>query len=127
LTTVDVPSTEIVINQTAFYLALLISIGSVIGIAYQAFRAIGKRFTRAREAYEAKLDGKYEIARERFVTQLTSIEKEIVDLKARTDYLNNKIINGFFNQKGKDTEQHLSDIPSSNSDAEPTTNLHESS
>jgi hypothetical protein len=36
--------------------------------------------------------------------KIEEIRKEIVDLKERSDYLNHKIIDGFFDQKGKDNQ-----------------------
>jgi hypothetical protein len=104
LTTVDVPSTDLVINQTAFYLALIISISSIVAIAVQAFRAIGKRIGRAREDYESRSNARHEATKEYLDTQLDVIRQDIVDLKERSDYVYHKILDGFFNEKGKNTQ-----------------------
>jgi hypothetical protein len=104
LTTVDVPSTELVINQTAFYLALIISVSSVLAIAVQAFRAISKRIGKARHEYEQRLDAKHEMTKQYLDTQLQAIREDIVDLKERTDYLYRKLINGVFDEKRKDNQ-----------------------
>lgn len=93
MTVVDVSSSELVINQTAFYLALIISVSSIIAISVQAFRGISKRIGKARAEYETRLDAKHEAMR-----------AEIVDLKERTDYLYRKLINGVFDEKRKDTK-----------------------
>ena len=93
MTVVDVSSSELVINQTAFYLALIISVSSIIAISVQAFRGISKPIGKARAEYETRLDAKHEAMR-----------AEIVDLKERTDYLYRKLINGVFDEKRKDTK-----------------------
>jgi hypothetical protein len=93
LTTVDVPSTDFIVNQTTFYLALIITLGSAAAVIYQAIRGVNKRIRKGREEAEAKMDVKIE-----------ELRKEIVDLKERSDYLQHKIIDGFFDQKGKDNQ-----------------------
>lgn len=93
LTTVDVPSSDVLINQTTFILALIISLGSAAAVAIQLVRGINKRIRKGREDAEARLNEK-----------INELRKEIVDLRERSDYLQHRIIDGFFNQKRKDTQ-----------------------
>jgi cell division protein FtsB len=93
VTTVDVPTTDILVSQTTLILTLIITLGSASAIIYQAVRGINKRIKKAREEADSKIDAKIE-----------QLRKEVVDLKERSDYLNHRIIDGFFNQKRESTE-----------------------
>jgi uncharacterized protein involved in exopolysaccharide biosynthesis len=56
LTTIDVPAPDIIINQTSFLLALLISVGAVAGLGVQFIRWINKRIRKARDEEAAKIE-----------------------------------------------------------------------
>lgn len=93
MTTVDVPSSDVIVSQTTLILALIISLGSAVAIAVQAVRGINKRIKKGRAEADARLDSK-----------IQELRKEIVDLKERSDYLHHRIIDGFFDQKRESTK-----------------------
>ena len=93
MTTIEVPSSDLIVSQTTLILTLIITLGSVGAIAIQAIRGVNKRIRKGRAEADAKLDAK-----------IDEMRKEIVSLKEQSDYLFKKVIDGFFDQKGKDNQ-----------------------
>lgn len=93
MTTIEVPSSDLIVSQTTLILTLIITLGSVGAIAIQAIRGVNKRIRKGRAEADAKLDAK-----------IDELRKEIVDVKERSDYLYHKIIDGFFNKERESTQ-----------------------
>ena len=98
MTTVDVPTAEFVVNQTTFYLALLITLGSAGAIIAQVVRGINNRIKKTREEAEERGRAADEAIR-KLVDQKM---KEVDDVKTRVDFIYWRIIERFFDQQQRE-------------------------
>ncbi len=117
MTSVDVPSAEFVINQSALIIALIVSAGSAAGIAFQAYRGVKRRVRKANEEAEARSNAKHENTKRFVEDKLRDIKEEFINetkimrekqqanasridnLKDQLDFLYRKIVDGFFGKQ----------------------------
>lgn len=108
--TVDTASTaEFVVNQSTFYLTLLITIGSAGAIIYQVVSGLANKIKRSKEETEEAMkryvDDKMRDLKDEFMSAADTIRKQqdyndsnIKDLKERADYLYKRILDDFFKE-----------------------------
>ena len=93
----EVPTTEFIVNQTTFYLTLLITIGSAGAIIAQVVRGINNRIKHNREEAEAKVNA----ADEAMKKYIDGRMREVDDVKERIDYMYWKVVDRFFDDKAR--------------------------
>lgn len=105
LTTVDIPETELVVNQAVFYLTLLITVGSAGAIIANVIRGINNKIKHNKEEAEAKVKAADDAIRKYVEDRM----KEVDDVKARIDYMYWKLIDKWFDdQQMNNKGQHHS-------------------
>lgn len=100
--TTDITSTTaFVVNQTAFYIAFLVSLASAGAIGIQVYRGLNNRIKRGREEEEAKSMAEHAETK-KYVDEKM---KQVNEIKDRVEYIYRKIIDEYLN--GKKTRQDL--------------------
>lgn len=95
MTTVDVPEAEFVVNQATFYLAFLITLGSVGAIIAQVVKGINNRIKHNREEAEAKVKQADDALRKYIDDRM----KEVDDVKERMNYIYWKLVDTWFDDR----------------------------
>lgn len=90
-------STEFVINQATFYLAFLITLGSVGAIIAQVVKGINSKIKHNREEADAKVKA----ANDAVMAYVEDRMKEVNEAKARVDYMYWKMVDKFFEERDR--------------------------
>lgn len=88
-------TTEFVINQATFYLAFLITLGSVGAIIAQVVKGINSKIKRNREEAEAKVKAGDEAVRQYVEDKMKAVD----EARARVDYMYWKMVDKFFDDQ----------------------------
>ena len=116
----EATTTELIVNQTTFYLAFLVTLASAGAIGLQVYRGLANRVKKSKEEVEARskrehedtrryVDNKLRDLREEFVAGANILREHqnfndhnIADVKQKTDYLAHKMIDRFFDKEFPD-------------------------
>lgn len=93
--TVDASATaELVVTQTTFYLAFLITLGSAGAIIAQVIRGINNKMKKSREEAEAKATAEHEAIKKHVDDKM----REVGEIKDRVEYIYRRMIDEYFSQ-----------------------------
>jgi hypothetical protein len=99
LTTVGINPEEVV-NQTAIYLAFLISLASAGAIGIQVYRGLTKRIRKGREESEARSDFQHAETKKYVDDKM----REVNEIKDRVEYMYRKMIDKYLNNNKSDVK-----------------------